>query len=200
MEITIRNVDIPLSDDLRAYAEHKAEKLDRFLQRVTDAQLELRRRPQRSGGDVTRVQVTVHAGRSLLRAEDEDHDTLRAIDGAFAKLQRQVRRFHDRRTERKANPPHRSNAFEGLRVLEPDELIAIEDGAAGDDETAGGQANGIVRTKRFSLKPMHPDEAIDQMELLGHSFFLFLNADEGQMNVVYRRTDGGFGLLAPELS
>jgi ribosome-associated translation inhibitor RaiA len=166
---------------------------------VTDAQLELRRRPQRSGGDVTRVQVTIQAGRSLLRAEDEDHDVKKAIDGAFAKLQRQVRRFHDRRTDRKAHPPHRTAPFDGLRALEPEEIEAIEDEALADegDETEE-RLNGIVRMKRFSVKPMRPDEAVDQMELLGHTFFLFLNADEGQMNVVYRRKNGGFGLLAPE--
>lgn len=199
MEITIRHVDIPLSEDLRAHAQHRAEKLDRFLSRVTDAQVEMRRRPQRSGGDVTRVQVTIHAGRSLLRAEDENHDAKKAIDGAFAKLQRQVRRFHDRRTDRKAHPPLRIYTFDGLRPLEPDDVAAIEDElVAEDDESSGESPNGIVRMKRFSVKPMRPDEAVDQMELLGHTFFLFLNADEGQMNVVYRRNDGGFGLLAPE--
>lgn len=199
MEITIRNVDIPLSEDLRAHAKHRAEKLDRFLNRVTEAQVELRRRPQRTGGDVTRVQVTIHAGRSLLRAEDENHDAKKAIDGAFAKLQRQVRRFHDRRTDRQAHPPHRTAAFDGLRPLEPDEVAAIDDGLTDEDgEATGERPNGIVRMKRFSVKPMRPDEAVDQMELLGHTFFLFLNADEGQMNVVYRRLDGGFGLLAPE--
>jgi ribosomal subunit interface protein len=201
MELFIRNVDIAVNDDLRAHAQRRADKLDRFLDRVTDAQLELRRRPQRRGGDITRVQVTIHAGRTLLRAEEEDHDPRKAIDRAFDKLFHQVRRFHDRRAKRQSQPPHRMGSLDGLRPLEPDELDAIEDGAADDEEEiADGRRQGIVRTKRFSLKPMRPDEAVDQMELLGHTFFLFLNADEGQMNVVYRRNDGSFGLLAPELS
>jgi putative sigma-54 modulation protein len=201
MELFIRNVDFALTDELRGHAQRRAEKLDRFLDRVTDAQLELRRRPQRSGGDVTRVQLTIHAGRSLLRAEEEDHDARKAIDRAFDKLLHQVRRFHDRRTERKSTPPHRTTAFDGLRPLEPDEIESLGDGVPDeDDELISEPRRGIVRTKRFQLKPMRPEEAVDQMELLGHDFYLFLNDDEGQMNVVYRRRDGSFGLLAPELS
>jgi putative sigma-54 modulation protein len=199
MELSIRTVDIALNDDLRSHAQRRADKLDRFLDRVTDAQVELRRRPQRSGGDVTRVQVTIHAGRSLLRAEEENYDARKAIDGAFNRLLHQVQRFHDRRTERKSSPPHRTTAFDGLRPLEPEEVEEIGDGSIEEDELVRRERPGIARTKRFSLKPMRPDEAVDQMELLGHTFFLFLNADEGQMNVVYRRRDGSYGLLAPEL-
>jgi putative sigma-54 modulation protein len=198
MELHIRNVDTPISAELRAFANRHAAKLDRFFDRAVDAQLELRARPQRSGGEITRVQVTIQSGRVLLRSEEEDHDPHKAIDRAFTKLLHQVRRFHDRRTERKAQPPHRSTAFDGLRPLEPDEIEAIE--ALEDGTTDEEPRQGIVRTKRFSLKPMRPDEAVDQMELLGHDFFLFFNDDEGQMNVVYRRRDGAFGLLAPEPS
>jgi putative sigma-54 modulation protein len=198
MELHIRNVDTPITEELRSFANRHAAKLDRYFDRAVDGQLELRARPQRSGGEITRVQITIQAGRALLRAEEEDHDPQKAIDRAFTKLLRQVRRFHDRRTDRKAQPPHRSAAFDGLRPLEPEEIDALDalDDGTGDEEPR----QGIVRTKRFSLKPMRPDEAVDQMELLGHDFYLFLNADEGQMNVVYRRRDGAFGLLAPEPS
>ena len=200
MEIFIRTVDIAVHDDLRAHAQRRADKLDRFLDRVTDAQLELRRRPQRRGSDVTRVQLTIHAGRSLLRAEEEDHDPRKAVDRAFDKLYHQVRRFHERRTERKAQPPHRAGSLDGLRPIEPDDVEALGDGMEDEEDELGvARRQGIVRTKRFALKPMRPDEAVDQMELLGHDFFLFFNADEGQMNVVYRRHDGSFGLLAPQL-
>jgi putative sigma-54 modulation protein len=195
MELHIRSVDLPVNDDLRSFADRRAAKLDRFFDRPATAQLELRRRPQRSGGEVVRVQLTIQAGRAVLRAEEDDHDAHKAVDRAFGKVLHQVRRFHDRRTDRQSLPPHRTTAFDGLRPLEPDEFDSLDDGTSDEDTVLG-----IVRTKRFSLKPMRPDEAIDQMELLGHTFFLFLNADEGQMNVVYRRNDGAYGLLAPEFS
>jgi len=190
VDLHIRGNDIVITDDLRAFAERRAAKLDPLLSRVVEAKLELRRRHNRSGGDSTTAQLTIQTGRRLLRAEEHAPDPTAAIDQAVDKLLRQIRRYHDKRTDRKGHKP-------------ADALVAATNGLADvDDEALDDEADEstteLVRTKRFSVKPMDIDEAIDQMELLGHDFYLFHNALEQQLNVLYRRRDGTYGLLAPE--
>ena len=192
MDVHIRSVDIQMTDDLRAYAERRAEKLDRLIDRSTAAQFELRRRPQRSGADVTAVQVTIRSGRLLLRAEETDFDPKKAIDQAVDKMARQMRKFHDRRSDRQARKPDVLDDAELIGLADAD---AIEDDISPDDD----EEYRVVRTKRFSMKPMATDEAIEQMELLGHTFFLFRNVDDDQFNVVYVRHDGTFGLIGPDV-
>ena len=191
MDVHIRSVDVQMTDDLRAYAERRAEKLDRLIDRTTEAHLELRRRPQRSGADVTAVQVTIRSGRLLLRSEETDFDPKKAIDQAVDKMARQMRKFHDRRSDRQARKPEALDAAD-LDGLAP--AVAIDDVGTDDEEPYH-----VVRTKRFSMKPMATDEAIEQMELLGHSFFLFQNVDNDQFNVVYIRHDGTYGLIGPDV-
>lgn len=192
MELHIRSVDIAMTDELRSYAERRIEKLARLLDRAEDAQLEVRRRPQRTGGEITSVQVTIRAGRHLLRAEEEAHEATKAIDQAVDKMARQVRRFHERRTDRQATKPERSESVADLLPVDAVEETDFEDN--------GYSVPRIARTKRFVMKPMPADEAIEQMELLGHDFFLFFNSDESQVNVVYRRKDGSYGLIVPEFA
>jgi putative sigma-54 modulation protein len=192
MDVHIRSVDVQMTDELRGYAERRAGKLDRLIDRDTEAHLELRRRPQRSGTDVTAVQVTIRSGRLLLRSEETDFDPKKAIDQAIDKMARQMRKFHDRRSDRQARKPEELDSAD-LNGLAPTDII--DDELAADDE----EPYRVVRTKRFSMKPMATDEAIEQMELLGHSFFLFRNVDDDQYNVVYIRHDGTYGLIAPDV-
>jgi putative sigma-54 modulation protein len=192
VEMHIRSVDIAMTDELRSYAQKRVEKLTRLLDRAEDAQLEVRKRPQRSGGEITAVQVTIRAGRHLLRAEEQDYEPTKAIDQAIDKMASQVRRFHDRRSRRQATKPERAETLSDFQPLaEIDETDLEEDGA---------DLHRIARTKRFVMKPMSPDEAIEQMELLGHTFFVFFNSDESQINVVYRRNDGSYGLIVPDMA
>ena len=95
-------------------------------------------------------------------------------------------------SEAVVNPAIAPNGI-GILGEEPLPDVAVDDELDADDEESL-----IVRTKRFTMKPMHVEEAIDQMELVGHAFFLFHNADEDGLNVVYRRRDGSYGLLAPD--
>ena len=191
MELQIRGNGVPVTDDLRRFAEKRAAKLDHLVDRVVDAKLELRARHNRSGPDTVTAHLTIQAGRRLLRAEEHDPDALAAVDRAVDKLARQVRRVHDKRSDRKGPRPD-------LVAAAPTDSPA--DVADVDDETDRDEdgAVGLVRTKRFSLKPMDVDEAIEQMELLGHDFYPFHNAQEEGLNVGYRRRDGSYGLLAPE--
>lgn len=191
MDVHIRSVDVQMTDDLRDYAERRAEKLDRLIDRSTEAHVELRRRPQRAGVDVTAVQVTIRSGRLLLRSEETDFDPKKAIDRAIDKMARQMRKFHDRRSDRQTRKPESLDGvnFDGLA---PADALA-EDFSEDDDEPYR-----VVRTKRFSMKPMATDEAIEQMELLGHTFFLFRNVDDDLFKVVYVRHDGTYGLIGPD--
>ena len=190
MELQIRAHGIAITDDLRRFIDKRAAKLDHLVDRVVDAKLELRTRHNRLGPDTTIAQLTLHTGHRILRAEEHDADPFVAVDQAVDKLVRQVRRFHDRRSDRKGP------RLEPAPAVGPD-LIA--EGAELDgDETDREEVTGLVRTKRFSLKPMDVEEAIQQMELLGHDFYLFHNAAEEGLNVVYRRRDGTYGLLVPD--
>ena len=189
MELHIRGKDIAVGDDLRAFAERRTAKFEHRLSRIDDANLELRRRHNRSGPDSTTAQLTIQTGRRILRAEEDDSDPFVAVDRAVDKLTRQIRRFHDKRADRKGPRP---------TAAPLPELDGVDGAVEPVDEEDEEARAVVVRTKRFSVKPMDVEEAIDQMELLGHDFFLFHNADEAQLNVLYRRRDGSYGLLAPE--
>lgn len=178
MELHIRGNDIDVTDEVRAAANRHAVRLDHLVDRVVEAKLELRKQTQRTGGQVTIAQVTLQTGKSTLRAEERDHDPVRAVDSVMDKLERQVRKHHERKSDRHGR---RLAPFVDETVVEDDDIDAK-----------------IVRTKRFAVKPMDADEAIDQMELLGHDFFLFENTDARAVTLVYRRKDGSYGLLIPE--
>ncbi len=192
MEIQIRGNGIAVTDDLRDFAEKRTAKLDHLVDRVVDAKLELRARHNRVGPDTVTAQLTIQTGRHLLRAEEDDPDPRAAVDRAVDKLGRQVRRFHDKRSDRKGPRP------DTVDSILPSSPVDAADAADDETDRDGDEPVGLVRTKRFSLKPMDVDEAIEQMELLGHDFYLFHNAEEQGLNVVYRRRDGAYGLLAPE--
>jgi putative sigma-54 modulation protein len=187
MELAIRGNDVEITGPLRRHATKRIDGFDRLLGRVVDAKLELRKVHQRSGGDSVVAQMTIHTGRNILRAEERDADPQRAIDKVVDKMERRARRFHEKRADRR-----------GPRPGPIDELPLPTNGQTDVEESESVAA--LVRTKRFIVKPMDPEEAIEQMELLGHDFYLFHNAEEAQINVVYRRHDGTYGLLAPERS
>ncbi len=199
MEIQVRGNGVRINDGLREFIDRRATRLDRMIDRVVDAKLELRARHNRSGPDTTSAQLTIQTGRQILRAEEDDPDPRVAIDRAVDKLHRQVRRFHDKRSDRKGPrlqpAPVASDGVVDLDASDPDLDLDEPD----RDDAARDRLVGLVRTKRFSLKPMDIDEAIEQMELLGHNFFVFYNADDGSVNVVYRRQTGDYGLIIPEL-
>ena len=184
MDLAIRGNDVEITDELRQLASRRVEGFDRLLGRIVDAKLELRRIHQRTATDAVAAQFTIQTGRNILRAEERDNDPMRAVDRVINKIERQARRYHEKRTDR-----------HGPRPGPLDELLPTD---AGTDADEPESVAALVRTKRFSVKPMDPEEAIEQMELLGHDFYLFHNAEEAQINVVYRRQDGTYGLLAPE--
>lgn len=193
MEVQVRGRDIQITDGLRSFVERRTEKLDQLLDRVLDAKLELHTQHNRAGGDVTTAQLTIQTGRHILRAEERDHDPQRAVAMVVDTMVRQIRRHRSKRADRKW-----ARAGLAPALAEPLGITGSEHEVEVEDEDEDEPLLGLVRTKRFSVKPMDPEEAIEQMELLDHDFYLFLNAAEDELNVVYRRRDGAYGLLSPE--
>jgi len=179
MELIITGKNMEVSDRVREYIEKKAGRLDRYLQNIDEASLELTRASAKSADDRHIAQLTVRAKGTILRAEESASDVFTAFDAVLDKMYRQIMRYKTRRRGRG-------------RVQEEELLPPVEE----YEEEAPRQ---IVRTKRFVVLPMGEEEAVDQMELLGHDFFLFLNAETGDLNIVYRRRDGNYGLIEPEL-
>jgi putative sigma-54 modulation protein len=179
MDVRIRGNDIHISDRIRGAVAERASRLEKFVPNAVTADLELRHHHRKTGRDAVIAQFTINPGGALLRAEEEDHDAEKAVDLVMAKMERQARRYHDRRASR---PVPRGQ----------EELPPSADEA--DDE----EMNEIARVKRFPVKPIGQDEAVEQMQLLGHDFFLFQNRDEGTITLLYRRRDGALGLLVPE--
>jgi putative sigma-54 modulation protein len=190
MEIQVRGNGVRINDSLREFIDRRATRLDRMLDRVVDAKLELRALHNRVGPDTTAAQITIRSGREVLRAEERAADQMVAVDQAFDKLERQIRRVHGKRSRRHA--PGQATIRDGLH--EPETISAIDEIELDDELDVGD----LVRTKRFAVKPMDVEEAIEQMELLGHDFFLFHYVDEDIPSVVYRRRDGAYGLLIPK--
>ena len=167
-----------VSDSLKARVEKKLSKLERYFQDDVEAQIRL----SQERGNRNIVEITISVGSVILRAEEVSNDMYMSIDRSVDKLNRQIRR-------------HRTKLEKGLRAgaFEP----AAAEEVVPEDEVEE-TAPQLVRVKRFLVKPMDVEDAIAQMEMLGHNFFLFLNIDTESACVVYKRQDGGYGLLEPE--
>lgn len=189
MDLQIKSRNGKLNDEQRAYIQEKLHKLERYLDRIGDVTLDLAKSQQRGMGEVHIVQVTLQTAQgTILRAEERDPDLLKAIDELHDSLQRQITRYKDRHYRR------------GKIRRQGGEMISVGDISTPAD-TSSDSANGapqIVKTKSFDYKPMYSDEAIEQMELLAHTFFVFTDAETNQVSVVYRRQDGNYGLIVPQ--
>jgi len=140
------------------------------------------------------VEITLNADGQLIRAEESGNEEIPAFDAAVERVERQLVRFRSRLKERGRHTGKRETEPEGLEAEEPEseELAPAEEALA--EELP---AIEIVKTKAHPLKPMSPEEAVLQMEMVGHDFFMFTNGQTQQVNVVYRRQGGGYGLIEP---
>ena len=140
--------------------------------------MELSSEQTRSAEDRQVAQLTIRSKGVLLRSEERSADMFTSVDMVMDKIKRQIDRYKSKRRSRYREAP-----------VELEEVAAEED----------ADAPHIARTKRFAVTPMDAAEAVEQMELLGHTFFVFYNVEDGQINVVYKRRNGNYGLLQPEL-
>jgi putative sigma-54 modulation protein len=180
MELQITGKNIELSTEVRQYIERKLGKLNRHLPDITDSKVEIFEEKTKSPQQRFVVQMTVDSRGTLLRSEERGEDLISAADRVAATMNRQIERFKGRLTRKGKGNSHLKGALPGKTTEIPSYAK-------------------LVKVKRFTIKPMSATEAISQMELLGHNFFLFFNADSEQPNVVYRRKDGDYGLIEPEL-
>jgi len=198
--VRVQGKHVTVTDALRQRVEQKVSKLSRHFDHIQDAQVVLSVSRNRAVGRAQGAEVTVWCDGLVLRAEELSQDMYTSIDKAVDKLDRQIAKYRDRIIEKRrldvsrARRRTRRSAEAALRAGPPPSVEGIaQEGAA-----APGLGPDIVRTKRFDLKPMTVDEATLQMELLGHAFFVFRNSGTDDVSVVYRRRDGGYGLIEPE--
>lgn len=191
MQLTIKGRNMEVTDRLRNYAEKKIGKLDRFLPDIMEVRVDLAEESTRKASERYVAQVTVRSNGTLLRAEERSNDIYAAIDMVTDKLHVQIGRYKGKR--RRKMERAQAQAVEAEEYQYTDLVEQME---AVEEEPPVGR---IVRVKRFPMTPMSEEEAIEQMELLGHDFFVFYNPADAAVNVIYRRSDGNYGLLQPEL-
>lgn len=192
MNITIRTHHTSIFDDFAPHAEERLARLERYLPRVDSVVVEVEHEETRSVGHRYAVQVTVHSGGSILRAEERGADPRAALDAAADVLASQARRhkkrLHDRHQHQHGGKEDAAEIVNAAAAdVEPD----------GDEETAEYLLGKVVRVKHFEAKPMSQEEALAQMDLIGHDFFLFLDAGSSEYALLYKRKDGDYGMLAP---
>ena len=178
VELKIIGKNMKLAPAVHHYVERKLGKLGRHLPDITGARVEVSEEKTRSPQQRFVVQVTIEGSSTLLRGESRGENPLEAVDKVVATMDRQIEH-------------HKGKLYDKRR------------GSSSARSKLGKEAettpSSVVKVKRFAVKPMPIAEAIDQMELLGHDFFLFFNADNEELNLLYRRKDGNYGLIEPEL-
>lgn len=181
MKYNIRGENIEVTGAIWEYVEKKISKLERYFDTPPTSDVHVNLSVY---NDEQKIEVTIPMTNLLLRAEEQHIDMYAAIDLVVDKLERQIRKYKtkvNRKFRQKGSPKHIFAELEKEVIDEKQESDEID----------------IVRTKRFNLKPMDSEEAVLQMDMLGHAFYVFTNALSGDTNVVYRRKDGRYGLIEP---
>ena len=180
MEVRVRGRNMSVDERLREMAESKVAHAGRFFDGVLDADVEFTEAQNRRVAEGRfKVEVTSRAAGQTMRVESAAESAEAALDVAVDKMEKRLRRLKERLVQRSRKG--RKEEDSGFAVV--------------DDDDDGGPE--IVRVKQFVMKPMTPEEAVLQMDLLGHNFFFFLNAESDMQSVLYRRRDGAFGLIEP---
>lgn len=182
MRLQIKGKNVEVSDSLRRYAEEKLGKLERQLKDPTQVELELAVEHNASIANDHVAEATIWTKGPTIRAREASPGFESSIDQLVDKLERQVVRYREKRS-RKETARHARAPQPELPVPTSEEVEPV-----------------IVKTKQFAVKPMSPEEAVLQLELVGHDFFVFQNAESGEVNVVYKRRDGDYGLIEPATS
>lgn len=181
MDIQVITKNLKTDEDIKTYAEKKLVKLGKYLGTISSIKLELVEEKSKSRLHNYTAQVTLNTNGFLIRGEHREDDVLAAIDGVADVMERLV------------------NKYKGRYEVNKGRVSASIRKPAADVVGLGGEekATNVVRQKRFVVKPMTVDEAIDQMEFIGHDFFIFVNVEDNSIGVVYRRKDGKYGWIQP---
>lgn len=179
MQLTFTGRNLEITEALRRYAEEKVVRLQKFVDQITSAHVILSIEKHRRIAE-----VTLRVRDLTIRGEESSNDLYSAIDLVGDKIERQIVRYKEKFVEHGGRGAGRLHPWDETSSSEGD--LLSEDGPH------------IVKTKRFAMKPLSPDEAAVQMDLLGHNFFVFRNARTQEVNVLYRRQDGNYGLIEPK--
>ena len=207
MELKISARNLTISERFREYATDRAGKVSQLAQRSEELNIKVTRHEHSRGATEDQVELTVYGPGHVLRAEARASDKFAAFDLAFGKLLERLRRHNDKQHDHRANGTNQRNM--GLSELAAGDFAAIdlqpvdyqvltgevtelEPEASGPDM---GDSPVIIRRKEFEAEPMSAEEALDRMELVGHDFYLFRDADSGKPSVVYRRKGWNYGVI-----
>ena len=171
--------NVEVSETIQAYVEKKIGKLGRYLPSIGEVKVEISREGAKMPEQRFTVQVTLDSKGVLIRAQEKSKDIRTAIDKVANVLSKRIERYKGKLYDKGRGI---SFARQGA-AIEAEEIEAPQ---------------RVVKSKRFLVKPMPVDEAINQMELLGHDFFLFIDADSERLNLLYRRRNGDYGLIEPD--
>ena len=174
MNITISGKNMDITPSLREAVEQKLGKLDRYFTPDTEVHVTLSVEKERQ-----KIEVTIPVKGRIIRSEQVSNDMYVSIDLVEEVIERQLRKYKNKIIDKKQSAVNFQKAYIDNDYMESEDIT-------------------IVRTKRFDIKPMYPEDACVQMELLGHNFFVFMNADTDQVNVVYKRKGNTYGLIEPE--
>ncbi len=186
VKIIVSGKNILVTDALKAYVEKRVGKLERYLKgfnKEVEANVILS-----VEGNFQIVEVTIELVGIIIRGEERTNDMYTSIDNVVEKLERQIRKYKTR-----VKLKNRQDTREAIKEINQRHL-EIPDNDDPEEEIK------IVKKKKFTLKPMTVEEAVMQMDLLGHDFFVFLDSDDNEVRVVYKRRDGNYGLIEPELA
>lgn len=186
MKLVIHGKNIEITDAIREYVHQKIEKAVSHFQNITnevDVHLSVARNPRINTRQA--AEVTIYANGNVIRAEESSENLYASIDLVADKISRQLRKYKERRQEHKTQPIPTNEAV----VAEP-----VADLIGDRTPELPGE---VVRTKYFSMPPMTVAEAQEQLQLVGHDFYMFRNAETGEINVIYERNHGGYGVIQP---
>ena len=178
MRITITGKNIELTDGLKEAVEERLSKLEKYFAPETEVHVTLSVEKERQ-----KIEVTIPVKGSVIRAEQVSNDMYVSIEVVEETIERQLKKYRKKIVTKQQN----------VDKFFAQEYLSKEDDDEDDEEIR------IIRSKRFGIKPMYPEDACVQMELLGHDFFVFLNAETEEVNVVYKRKGNTYGLIEPEI-
>jgi len=186
MQIVIKGNNLKVTDSLKEYINEKIGKMSKYFDKVSKAEVEMVYQDNKAAEETQRVEITLFANGTYFRCQEASISMYASIDIAAEKLERQLKRY-------KQKLYGRGRGAKKDNIDEDDfQIVDI------DMKEIPQRESEIVKVKKFAIKPMTPKEACLQMEMLNHNFFVFLNAESDQINVVYSRSDGDFGLIEPE--
>ncbi|HNT73399.1 MAG TPA: ribosome-associated translation inhibitor RaiA [Anaerolineae bacterium] len=180
LKIYSRNLE--LTERLRDYVEKKMTKFERYLPNIESMRVDLAESNARDSARRMVAQITIYVPKSILRAEERGSDIFSTVDSVMDKMYRRIERYKGRRQTMRPVPE-----VEKVAVPVSEEEEPAEEGFIPE----------IVRVKEFEVSSITPEEAIEQMELLGHRFYIYVDGNDGRLSVIYRREDGNYGVLKP---